>query len=91
MFPFCSRTRKVAERAEYRHVVPGYPPLCDLSTLDAEHCAEIKFRFAIRGWKWTHGSPLRALIRSPCGYEIPLGNQKLDGLNRIGKDSRILP
>ena len=31
------------------------------------------------------------LVRSPCGYEIPLGNQKLDGLNEIGKDRRILP
>jgi hypothetical protein len=37
-----SATRKVAECPEYRHVVPGYPPLRDLSVLDAEHCPEIK-------------------------------------------------
>jgi hypothetical protein len=33
---------------------------------------------------------LRALIRGPCSDEIPLGDQKLDRLDRIGKNSRIL-
>src|ERR1700722_15110568 len=90
MFPLCSTTRKVTERAEDRHVVPRHPPLCDLSALDAEHRPEIKFRLATRGGKWAHRSPLRALIRRPRGDEIPLGEQKFDGLNGIGKDRGIL-
>ena len=39
-------TRKVSECLEYRHVVPGYPPLCDFSAFDAENCPEIKLRLA---------------------------------------------
>jgi hypothetical protein len=39
-----STTRKVAELPEYRHVVPGHPPLCDLPALHAEHRPEIKLR-----------------------------------------------
>jgi hypothetical protein len=81
----------VAECPEYRHVVPGHPPLCDLSAFDAEHCPEIKLRLATRRRKWAHWALLRALIRGPCGDEIPLGDQKLDRLNRIGKNRRILP
>jgi hypothetical protein len=65
-------------------------PLCDLSAFDAEHCPEIKLRIATRGWKWTHWSLLRALICGPYGDEIPLGDQKLDRLNRIRKNRRIL-
>jgi len=45
-FLLCSATRKVAECPEYAHVVPGHPPLCDLSAFEAEHCAEIKSRLA---------------------------------------------
>ena len=81
-FPFCSATRKVAECPQYRHVVPGHPPLCDFSIFDAAHCPEIKLRPATRRWKWTHWSPLRALICGPCSDEIPLGDQKLDGVGR---------
>jgi hypothetical protein len=58
-----STTGKVTERAEYRHVVPRHPPLCDLAALNAEHRPEIKFRFGTRRWKWTHWSLLGALIR----------------------------
>ena len=86
-----SATRKVAERSEYRHVVPGHPPLCDLSAFDAEHRPEIKLRLATRRWKWAHWSLLRALICRPSGDEIPLGDQKLDRLDRIGKNRRVLP
>jgi len=57
----------------------------------AEHCPEIKLRLATRRRKWAHWSLLRALIRGPCGDKIPLGNQKLDRLDRIGRNCRILP
>jgi hypothetical protein len=87
----CSPTRKVTECPEYRHIVPGYPPLCDLSVFDAEHCPEIKLRLATRRRKWTHRSLLRALIRGPCSDEVPLGDQKFYRLDGIGKDRRILP
>ena len=83
-------TRKVTERAEYRHVVPGHPPLCDLSALDAEHRPEIKFRLGTGRWKGTHGSLLCAIIRRPGRYQIPLGDQMCDRLNRVGKDRRVL-
>src|SRR6516162_1970829 len=53
-FPIISPTREVAECPKDGHVVPGHPPLCDLSTLDAEHCPEIKLRPATRRWRWTH-------------------------------------
>src|SRR5215831_8377788 len=86
-----SATRKVAECSEDGHVVPGHPPLCDLSAFNAEHCPEIKLRLATRRRKWTHYSLLRALVRSPCSDEISLGHQKFDGLDRIGKNRRILP
>jgi len=79
-------TRKVAECPEYRHVVPGHPPLCDFSVFDAEHCPEIKSRPATRRWKWPQWPLLCALIRGPCSDEISLGNQKLDRLDRIGKN-----
>jgi hypothetical protein len=71
--------------------VPGHPPLCDLSAFDTEHCPEIKVRLPPRRWKLAHWPLLRALIRGPCGDEIPLGDQKLDRLDRIGKNRRILP
>src|SRR6202162_4004634 len=87
--PF-STARKVAERPEYRHIVPGHPPLCDLSAFDAEYCPEIKLRLTTRRWKWAHWALLRALIRSPSGDKIPLGNQKLDRLDRIRKNCRVL-
>src|SRR5690242_20709083 len=90
-FLLFSATRKMAECPEYAHVVPGHPPLCDLSVFDAEHCTEIKSRLATRRWKWTHCSLLRALVRSPCSDEIALGDQKLDRLDRIGENRRILP
>jgi hypothetical protein len=90
-FPLFSVTRKVAECPKDRHVVPGYPPLGDLSIFDAEHCPEIKLRLATRRRKWAYRSLLRALIRGPYGDEIPLGNQQLDRLDRIGKNRRILP
>jgi len=89
--PIFSATRKVAECLEYRHVVPGHPPLCDLSAFDAEHCPEIKLCLATRRWKWAHCSLLRALVRGPCSDEIPLCEQKFDRLDRIGKNRRILP
>ena len=85
-----SATRKVAECPEYRHVVPGHPPLCDLSAFDAEDCPEVKLRLATRRWKGAHWPLLRALIRSPCGDEITLGNKKLYRLHGIGKNRRIL-
>jgi len=88
---FVLATRKVAECPEYRHVVPGHPPLCDFSVFDAEHSPEIKLRPATRRWKWTHWSLLRALICGPCSDKIPLGYQKLDRLDRIGKDRCVLP
>ena len=81
----------MAECPEYRHVVPGHPPLCDLTAFDAEHRAEIKLSPSARRWKWAHRSLLRALIRGPCSDEIPLGDQKLDRLDRIGKNRGILP
>src|SRR5262249_36291767 len=84
IFPFVLAARNVGECPEYRHVVPGHPPLCDLSVFDAEHCPEIKLHPAARRWKRSHWSLLRALIRGPCGNEIPLGDQKLDRLDRIG-------
>jgi len=90
IFPFFLAARNVAECPEYRHVVPGHPPLCDLSAFDAEHCPEIKLRLATRRWKRSHWSLLRALIRGPCGNKIPLGDQKLDRLDRVGKNRRIL-
>ena len=77
-FPNISATRKMAERPEDRHVVPGHPPLCDLSAFDAEHCPEIKLRLPPRRWKSAHWPLLRALIRGPCSDEIPPGDQKLD-------------
>jgi hypothetical protein len=45
-FPLFSAARKVAQCPEYRHIVPGHPPLCDLSAFEAEHCPEIKLRLA---------------------------------------------
>ena len=48
--PIFSATRKVAECPEDRHVIPGHPPLRDLSALDTEHCPEIKLRVATRRW-----------------------------------------
>src|SRR6516164_2825073 len=86
-----SAIRKVAKCPEYRHVVPGHPPLCDLSSFDAEHSPEIELRLATRGWERAHWSLLRALIRGPCSDEIPFSNQKLDRLHRIGKNRCILP
>src|SRR5262249_30847997 len=38
-----------------------------------------------------HWPLLRALIRGPCSDEIPLSDQELDRLDRIGKNRRILP
>jgi len=43
-FPVFSVTREVAECPEYRHVVPGHPPLCDLppsmrNTAPKSNCA----------------------------------------------------
>jgi hypothetical protein len=40
--------------------------------------------------EWAHWALLRALIRGPCSDEIPLGDQKLDRLDRIRKNRRIL-
>ena len=40
----------MAECPEDRHVIPGHPPLRDLSALDTEHCPEIKLRVATRRW-----------------------------------------
>src|SRR5690348_17937640 len=37
-----STTRQVAELAQYGHVIPGHPPLRDLSILHAEHRAKIE-------------------------------------------------
>src|SRR5215472_18907537 len=91
IFPFFLAARNVAECPEYRHVVPGHPPFCDLSAFDAEHCPEIKLRLATRRWKRSHWPLLCALIRGPCSNKIPLGDQKLDRLDRIRKDCRILP
>jgi hypothetical protein len=76
-FPIISATRKVAECPEDRHVVPGHPPLCDLSAFDAEHCPEIKLRLPPRRWKWAHWPLLRALVRGPRSDEIPLGDGAL--------------
>ena len=73
-FPLFSATRKMTECPEYRHIVPGHPPLCDLSAFNTEHCPEIKLRPSTRRWKWAHRSLLRALIRGPRGDEIALGN-----------------
>src|SRR4051794_34103828 len=86
-----SATRQVTECSEYRHIIPSHPPFCDLPAFDAEHCAKIKFRLASRRWKWTHRALLRALICGPCSDEIFLGDQKLDRLDRIRKNRRILP
>jgi hypothetical protein len=44
--PLFSATRKVTERTEDCHVVPGHPPFCDLSVFDSEYCSEIKSRFS---------------------------------------------
>jgi hypothetical protein len=44
--PLFSATWKMAECSEYRHVVPGHPPLCDLSAFYAEHCPEVELRLA---------------------------------------------
>src|SRR4029079_14985078 len=79
-----------AERFEYGQVVPSHPPLGDLYTIDAENCSEIKSHFATRRWKWTHLSLLRTLIRGPCSDKVSFGDQKLDHLDRIGKNCRIL-
>src|SRR5215472_8165015 len=84
-FPLFSATRKVAKCPEYRHVVPSHPPLCDLSSFDAEHGPEIKLRLATRRRERAHWSLLRALIRGPCSDEIPFSDQMLDRLHRIGK------
>jgi len=81
----------VPQCPEYFQVVPGYPPLCDLSGFDAEYCPEIKLRLATRRWKWAHWSLLRALIGGPCSDKIALRDQKLDCLDRIGKNCCILP
>ena len=66
-----SVTRKVAELAEYRHVVPGNPPLGDLSGFDAEDRPEIELRLATWRRKRADWSLLRALIPGPCSDEIP--------------------
>ena len=88
-FPCLSATRKVAERAEYRHIVPRHPPLRDLSSLDAEHRPKIKFRFGTRRRKWTYWSLLCTLICGPCSYEIPLRDQKRNRLKGVGKNRRV--
>ena len=90
-FPLFSAIRKVAKCPEYRHVVPGHPPLCDLSSFNAEHGPEIKLRLATRRRERAHWSLLRALIRGPCSDEIPFSDQMLDRLHGIGKNRRILP
>jgi hypothetical protein len=51
---------------------------------------KFKLRLSPRRWKWGHWL-LRALIPGPCSDEIPLGDQTLDRLDRIGKNRRILP
>ena len=86
-----SATRQVTECSEYCHIIPGHPPLRDLSAFDAENSSKIKFRPAPRRWKWTHRALLRALIRGPCSDEMPLRDQKLDRLDRIRKNRRVLP
>jgi hypothetical protein len=60
-----SSIRKVSELPEHRHVVPGDPPLCDLPPFHAEHCPEIKLCSDARRCKWTHRSPLCALVGHP--------------------------
>jgi hypothetical protein len=52
---------------------------------------KIKLRLPPRRWKWAHWPLLPALIRGRCSDEIPLGDHKLDRLDRIGKNRRILP
>src|SRR5690242_10381615 len=81
---------QVTECPEHGHAVPGHPPFCNLSALDAEYRSEINLRLAPRRWKWTHRALLRALIRGPRGDQIPLGDQKLDRLDGIRKNCRIL-
>jgi hypothetical protein len=44
--PLFSATWKMAKCSEYRHVVPGHPPLRDLSAFYAEHCPEVELRLA---------------------------------------------
>jgi hypothetical protein len=56
---------EVTERAEYRHVVPGHPPLCNLSALDAEHRSEIKCRFGARREERDQLVPFACPRRSP--------------------------
>ena len=82
-FLLFSTTRKVTERAEYRHVVPGHPPLCDLSALMWKTAPEIKFRFSTRGGN----GPIGPFVcpRRPFYYD-PLGDQMRDRMNRIRKD-----
>jgi len=48
-FSLFPATRKVSECPEYRHVVPGHPPLRDLSAFDTKHCPEIKLRLVLDG------------------------------------------
>src|ERR1700757_2166086 len=61
-FPIISASRKMAECPEDHHVVPGHPPLCDLSAFDAQYCLEIKLHLPPRSWKSAHWPLLRALI-----------------------------
>src|SRR5215469_15049989 len=81
----------MAKRSEYRHVVPGHPPFGDLSVLDTEYCPKIKLCFAPRRREWAYRSLLRAFIGGPCSDEVSFRDQKLDRLDRIGKNRRVLP
>src|ERR1051326_8242570 len=62
--------REVAQRPEYRHVIPRHPPLGDLGPLHAEDGAEIKPRPAPRRGERPHRSLLCAFVRGPDDDEI---------------------